>query len=196
MADPPGTLRSKYLIIPAVTTLPTSGEEGEQVDYFPSGLSVRPQWRCTWRQALNGGNGAWSVQRARPLTSVFRGTNRTTSVPSGYALVPVTSTPTLTVPVSGLYELEVVLPVQLQTGVLADLFIGLQRTTGELLSWMEYFVTDRLYQSAMTGSRTEDLFLTSGWVTRICLAGGTAASWLHSGSVPTIVKLHPTELRP
>lgn len=178
---------------PVVMSLPAGPTDGQVCRYRHT--AGQPPWLCIWDTALRGGLGAWSVHGGAPRIASARG-GTTTAVSSGYAATAVTGSPTLTVPVSGMYEMEVLLPIQAQTAGLVDLFVGLQRTTGELLSWAEYFVSIAQYQGAHGGSRVEPLHLTAGWTMRACLASGTTSTWGHSSSAPKIIRLHPVELRP
>lgn len=52
-----------------VTTLPNAREryDGLEVEYCPNGLDDYPVWRLVWRQAANGGSGAWVFIGGRPL---------------------------------------------------------------------------------------------------------------------------------
>lgn len=63
--------------IPAAVTLPGSPREGEQVDLLLDDGLYR---LCTWREAANGGNGAWIVAGGGPpLTWRYAGSAISTS---------------------------------------------------------------------------------------------------------------------
>lgn len=89
-----------------VNALPGSPVDGQQVDYYPSGtIGTGVCWRCTWRDALNGGVGAWLVHGGAPLVALTAGQSTRTN--TTYGALADGAGPSLVVPVKGVYDITI-----------------------------------------------------------------------------------------
>jgi hypothetical protein len=100
-------MRTRDIIIEAVTTLPTGSDryDGRTVDYWPSGaVGTAPCWTLRWRGAANGGSGAWVYIGGVPDRNAGSASGgQTTANVSTWAAM--TNGPSLTVPDDGVYWL-------------------------------------------------------------------------------------------
>lgn len=193
--DPAGAVVADLLGLgPISTTLPPSPLPGQVVRYRHTTGQV--PWLCIWDPALNSGAGAWSVLGGPPVEAVASGGTSTT-VTGSYTQTAVSGTPAVTVPAPGLYTIEMRLPIQVQSGGLLDLFVGVRRGASALVAWVDYFVTTAAWQgSSVVGSTHAVALPTTGEAITMVAAGGTASTWSHSSSLGRLLRLHPQELRP
>lgn len=193
--DPAGNVIADLLGLgPVVTSLPGSPVAGQVARYRHT--PGQPPWLCIWDPTLNSGAGAWAVLGGPPAEAVASG-GTSTAVAGSYTQTAVGGTPSVTVPVPGLYTVEMRLPVQVQSGGLLDLFVGVRRGASALVAWIDYFVTTAAWQgSSVVGSTHAVSLPTAGEAITMVAAGGTASTWAHSSSLGRLLRLHPVELRP
>jgi hypothetical protein len=178
----------------SVAALPGSGDryEGMEVDYHPNGLANLPVWRCTWRAALNSGSGAWAVQGA-PIRVL-----QSASHDASAGGVNVSNMSALTVPVTGLYYLDMAGLVQIRTApagvVNVDIFY--RRDTTNITAAARYHMRNQFESHAYSAPQLRTL--TGGWEMRLRVENMSGSTTWRFGadSVPMQIFLAPVELRP
>lgn len=179
----------------AVIALPGSPYEGMEVDYHPGGaLSGSPVWRCVWRAALNSGSGAWAFVGGGPLIDVqSSGGNQTTASVSTWA--GMTNSPSITVPVTGVYDVTASGWIQGQTSA-TNALVRIIRSTGptEILRAANHYSADA-FEASMQASVPVRASCTGAETVSLQVATDNKSNNF-GGGAPWRLSLTPVELRP
>lgn len=197
MADPPGTLLSKFVIadsedryildIPTVPSLPGSPTPGQTVRYA-NGI-------CIWEPYRNGGLGAWGVFGAPPLVGQQGAGGWVYASPTAwtYTAMPGVS---VTSPVNGIYLISARGSIRCnQDGISeCNIAIGLNGATWAV---MHHVCTRNIWDTFTGGGGPFGAALGNGTVVTLRGAtNGPSNSFTFGGQVPFSLIVQPVEFRP
>lgn len=192
-------MRARDVLIESVTTLPTGADryEGREVDYWPSGTAGSgPLWRLVWRGAANSGSGAWECVSGAPLYSYVAGRNAWSAPGTAYTWTAITGGPSITIPVTGTYDVRYGASGQLETNTSrGDERLVVFRDTTNIASvgasvsafaqWAYVNWNAEFVSTAMVATNVLTL--------RRLSSDSSAADW---GMYDMVISVTPLELRP
>lgn len=178
-------------VVAAGDTLPTSPDEGEQFDlrFAHDGLYRR----CTWRQALNNGNGAWAVEGPPLVSNQTAGWTYASPTSWAYTTMPGIS---ITVPVSGTYLLSAQGSIRCNQDGVNECNVTLGINGGNWL--IASHVCTRHIWDTFTGGGGPYLASLGAGTTVTLRAGtnGPSNEFIFGGAVWFSLQAQPVELRP
>lgn len=199
----PGGLPIADPVVPSVTTLPTGAarHEGREIDYWPSGTAGSgPLWRLVWRGAANSGSGAWECVSGAPLYSHVGGKKAWSAPGTAYTWTAITGGPSITIPVTGTYDVRYGASGQLETNTsrwderlvvfrdttnIASVGASLGASASAFAQWAFVNWNAELVSTAMAATNVLTL--------RRLSSESSAAGW---GMYDMVISVTPLELRP
>lgn len=188
-------MRARDILIQSVTTLPTGADryEGRTVDYWPSGVvGTRPMWTLRWREAANGGSGAWVWAGGIP-NRVVGSASGGQSTANNSTWAAMTNGPSVPVPKDGVYWLMATGTIQGPASQ-HEARVRLVRDGPTELSVCAIQIAPASFMGFHGGSELQHT-LTGGWTVSLQIAtNNTSVSF--GTIVPWRIVMQPLELHP